>query len=221
MAERFVKFQHFVTEEELLDFTDFLKEHGITFQVEDNTPALDINMHFNPDPLQKSFLVKIKPHDFPTVKALLNAQAEQLLDQVSQDHYLYSFSSQELFEVIKKADEWNPLDVQLAKKILAEEGIAIPEEAIEKIEQERVEELAQPKVLGLSWLIFAYVLAMLAGILAILFAGYLIHSKTTLPDGRRVYFFDEQARKHGWGIAIVSLLQIIMMAYLSFTGRLG
>ncbi len=65
--------------------------------------------------------------------------------EIGKDYYLYSFTDDELMEVITKADEWSPFDVVLARKILAEKGKSISDEAIKAINEKRIEELKAPE----------------------------------------------------------------------------
>lgn len=211
MSDQYLKFQQFTTEEQFLDYTDFLTKENIRFETEDNTPLLDPNVTFNPSQFQKSFLIKLLPEDFPKVKRLLADRADKLLDEIEEDHYLFSFTDMELIEVLKKPDEWNLLDVQLAKRILTDRSLEIPEDIVQKMEEQRIEELRKPKSLSTTELTFGYFIALLGGILGIFFSWLVIKAKETLPDGTRVATFDRKTKQHAQQILGVSIVVFMLV----------
>lgn len=211
MQDEFVKFQHFFIEDELLNLTDFLKEKEIEFQIDDNTPGFDVDFSFHP--MKKDFIVKLRKADFPKVKSLLAERAKNMLDEVSADHYLFKFSQEELIDVVRKSDEWSVFDVQLAKKILHDKGVDFKEEEEKVMKEERLHELAEPKHFGGLWLILIYICSLFLGIFTVFLGWFIITYKKTLPNGDRIYFFDESTRKNGWGITIVSMLSLIAFFY--------
>ncbi|MEI9912162.1 MAG: hypothetical protein WDO71_22415 [Bacteroidota bacterium] len=78
------------------------------------------------------------------------------------DYYLFSFSDDELMDVLRKPDEWNEFDLYWAKKILHIRGVEIKPEDLEKAKQERLDELKQPWILDKLWIICAIALWILA-----------------------------------------------------------
>ena len=66
--------------------------------------------------------VKLPSSDLLRAEAALDEVAEKQITEVGNDHYLFSFTDEELLDVVRKADEWNALDRTLARKLLAQRG---------------------------------------------------------------------------------------------------
>ena len=97
----------------------------------------------------------------------------------------------------------------LARKILAERGKVVSDEAISAIHEERIEELKSPEPPQTSWIIIGYLFALLGGVLGIFIGWHLMTYKKTLPDGERVYDYTERDRKQG---RIIFYLAVIVTA---------
>jgi hypothetical protein len=144
---------------------------------------------------------------------LLQANEAENIDGVEQDYYLFSFTDEELMEVVTKADEWSAFDVVLAKKILADRGKPISDDIIEKIEEQRIEELKTPEPPQTFWVTIGYVIAFTGIVLPFficvigLFIGWYLSSfKKTLPDGERVFGYTEKDRRNGKRIFYLSII---------------
>jgi hypothetical protein len=48
-----------------------------------------------------------------------------------------------LLDIVAKPDEWGHFDYVLARKLLAERGLPIPDETIRQMKQQRLRQLAQ------------------------------------------------------------------------------
>ncbi len=105
--------------------------------------------------------VKIRAEDFEKANELLKEdEIEEVTEITADDYYLYSFTDNELMEVITKADEWSPFDVVLARKLLAERGKNLTDEAIAGIHEKRIEELKVPDPPQTFWIVAGYVCAL-------------------------------------------------------------
>jgi len=143
-----------------------LEANSIPYQQEDNTSTFDLT--FSNNALTQEYIIKLRGADFDKANEVLKLLAEKELSEVSEDHYLYSFTNDELIDIVKKPDEWNSLDYQLAQKLLKERGIEVN---VESIKQERIEELSKPDTSQKPWVIIGYVFLLIVPIISLLI-GY-------------------------------------------------
>ena len=66
-----------------------------------------------------------------------------LFRSVEPGYYLLSFTDKELLEILSKPDEWGHFDYVLARALLAERGLEIPDETIGQMKQQRLLQLAR------------------------------------------------------------------------------
>jgi len=62
------------------------------------------------------------------------------------------------------------------------------------------------------WIIVGYFLAVIGGLLGIIIGYLLMSSKKTLPNGVRVYSYNDNDRKHGKVIFIIGIIVIVISA---------
>ncbi|HZY38991.1 MAG TPA: hypothetical protein VFE53_20160 [Mucilaginibacter sp.] len=211
MEPEFITYQKFddiVLAEALIDL---LEENEIAYETEEEAFRFDPSLVLSN--AKKEYAVKIKGDDFGRVTQLLQANEAENIDGVEQDYYLFSFTDEELMEVVTKADEWSAFDVVLAKKILADRGKPISDDIIEKIEEQRIEELKTPEPPQTFWVTIGYVIAFTSIVLPFficvigLFIGWYLSSfKKTLPDGERVFGYTEKDRRNGKRIFYLSII---------------
>jgi hypothetical protein len=185
-------------------FIVLLNENNIEFSLESSPPNLLPYLKNNP--LDNEYSIKVKKEDFEKASEVLKEQAERQIDNIEKDHYLFGFNDQELMEIVTKRDEWSEADYLLALKILKGRGKDINKEEENRIKEQRKQELAKPEPSQQSWIIVGYILAIFGGILGLCLGWYLSSFKKTLPDGTKVYAYNEQDRKHGKIILILSII---------------
>lgn len=195
MAEDFVVFRKYTDLDQAKEMTRMLKEQQVLCKLIDNSPEFDLTMSNNT--LQNEYQLQVHPEHVKMATALLDEGAEDQLDEIDEDHYLFEFSKEELYDVLIKPDEWSRLDYQLAKKILTERGETISQELLESLRKQRLADLAKPEPNQRAWVVFGYVTALLGGFIAIATGYYLWTLKKTLPDGSKVYAFRENDRRQG------------------------
>ncbi|GAA3972239.1 hypothetical protein [Mucilaginibacter dorajii] len=192
--------------------TDVLDANGITYTMEENAQSFDPG--FRSNELTRQYSVKIDAGDFERVTKLLNENELENVNNADKEHYLYSFTDAELIEVLAKADEWSPFDYQLARKILTERGVTINEKMLADLKKERLEELKTPEPPQNGWIIVGYIFAIMGGALGIFIGWYLVTFKKTLPDGERVYAYNENDRQQGkWILYIAIAVTVIIVVY--------
>lgn len=150
------------------------------------------------------FVVKLPSAELLSAEAALEDAAEKELAEVPQDHYLFSFSDDELQEIVRKPDEWNAMDRKLARRLLAERGQHVPN--AEVLTTARIEELAEPADPQTIRVLVGYVCVVLFPYLAVFIGYHLNTAKKTLPDGRRVYVYNGDDRSHGKWIFFIGIV---------------
>ncbi|MRX69101.1 hypothetical protein SAMN06265349_104214 [Flavobacterium resistens] len=204
MTEHFIAFKNFPTRIQAKELEILLDRNNIKSVLADNIAPVDIT--FSGSTLQNQYEIKIDPADFAKAEAILEKDTENILNEVDKDHYLLSFSDEELYDVLLKSDEWNVFDYKLAQKLLIERGKNIDSEVLASLKKERLQILAKPEEPQKSWITVGYIFSLLGGFLGIIIGYLLWTSKKTLPNGERIYSYNEDDRKHGKTIFILGTI---------------
>lgn len=216
MQEEYSIFKKYPTLEQATELKELLDKEGIDAVLGDNIPPVDVT--FSGSTVQHEFEVRIKPSDFGKAEVFLEQQAENLIDQVDKNYYLFDFTDEELYEILLKSDEWNEFDYTLAQKILSQRGKSIDKALLNSLKKERLKQLAQPEESQRAWIILGYVFAFLGGLLGIVIGYFLWTAKKTLPNGAKVYSYSEKDRRQGKYIFIIALIvlpvALILRAFL-------
>jgi hypothetical protein len=207
--EEFVQFQSFATEAEAAVVADVLKENNIAFIIRKAKEPLDHTIAGEtPDDLV--FLL-LRSSDFSRANEILDNQVLKNLSDLEADYYLYSFTNDELFEVLNKPDEWSRQDVLVAGKILSDRGIQLKQEDIRELKIKRMKELEAEEKEPRATIFSGYMLAFLFSIIGIFFGLAFLTAKKVLPDGRKVFTYNSVARRHGRNIVVISSVMIILL----------
>lgn len=190
-----------------------LETHKIPFKLQDT--AKDFDASFANDPAKQSFLIMINPKDFERTSAILEQHTLLNLDEIDPQHPLFSFSTEELKDVVKNYDEWHPIDVKLAKYLLEKQHITV--DATEIKAQQHLKELKtyEPEKSSTITLLLGYVFCMLGGMAGIGIALFMMNAKKTLPNGSKKFVYSNSDRKHGLFMlllgGIVFILTLLFM----------
>jgi uncharacterized protein YciU (UPF0263 family) len=195
---------------EVIDIGQLLTAKGIECQFEDNSTTFDPS--FANNEFSKEFRIKIQQQDFEKADEILLEFSAQKLEDIDADYYLFSFSNQELLELITKSDEWSKFDYLLAQKILKDRGQEVSGETIDMLKEERIATLSKPNNNQKSLVITGYFFVLLGGIIAIFIGWHIWTHKKTLPNGDSVYGYTEKGRKHGRIIFILGIVFLILIA---------
>jgi hypothetical protein len=87
--------------------------------------------------------LKVRATDLDRAHEVLEEYYEHRLQDVDPNYYLLSFTDIELLDIVAKPDEWGHFDYVLARQLLAERGLPIPDETIRQMKQQRHRQLAQ------------------------------------------------------------------------------
>lgn len=199
-----LSFRTTVTREEADEIANFLMENGISTRVVKNEGDLD-HVFQGEAPTDK-FEVLINEEDLSKAEKVFVELATKQLDEISPDHYLYSFSDDELLKVLVEKNEWNEIDVLLSEKILLKRGVEIDYDKLDHQRDERKQELSKPKSGQIGWVIIGYISAALGGFLGLVIGYFIWQAKNKLPNGEKVPAYNEKLRKHGLTIFLISLV---------------
>jgi hypothetical protein len=211
--KEFVPFQSFFTEAEAAPIIEILKERGIEYKIEKLKELLDptITGHI----VQNKIFLLLQTHDFPKANEALDDAIMKNIRSLDSDYYLFSFSNDELHEIIHKPDEWSRQDFLIARKILSDRGINVDDAAITSIKRERIRELAVQERGDLFWISVGYVMAIIGGLLSLVIALPFILARKTLPDGSRMFIYDTVTRRHGRNILIIAGVVILLSLFVN------
>lgn len=204
MSEEFQTYQRFPNATVAQPLLELLHSHGIEAQTRLDQPTFDVSFAFNET--SRYFLVQLRPADFARAQALEQQAAEAQTANLPADHYLFAFSNPELYDVLLKPDEWNPLDVALARQLLTERGEPITPTLLEEMRRQRFEDLTRPEPRQTGWVVAGYALALLGGFLSVLIGWHLYSYQRQVPDGQRVPAFQPADRAHGFRILVLGVL---------------
>ncbi len=205
--QEFITFQKFESQEEAEILITLLQEAGIAVQYETVSTPVDVTFTGNAQPAE--VLVKIHPDDFESANETLEQQAKTIVVEYPDDHYIFSFTDDELLEIVQKADEWSKEDYLLSMKILKERGKEVSDAQLEVYRQERLAELRREVRGNPGWVLFGFVVAILGGLLGIIMGWIYYTHKKTDSTGHRFFAYDAATRKKGRTMYIMGIVFFI------------
>lgn len=203
----FTTFQTFYSMDEATTLVELLKANNIGFEIVKSKAMLDHNLVG--EDLDNRVFLKIRSSDFSRANKILDEEILKNINTIEQDYYLFSFTNNELKDIIEKPDEWNRQDFLIAKKILADRGMAVTDERIASLEKGRVKELSVPEKGDPFWITFGYFIAVLGGFMGFIIGLPYMIAKKNLPDGSRIFVYDNATRTHGKTISIICAIAIV------------
>jgi len=210
-----IVFKKFSNQEQAILLSKLLEKNKIYSELVQNKSTLDSSFS---SVLLEDFEIKINQKDFKKAEEVVILDSKGLINTLPEDYYLFSFSNDELIEVIRKKDEWSELDYLLAIQLLEKNGIIISEEDLIKAENKRINELKKPEKGQKPWIIAGYFFAFLGGLLGFIIGYFLWKQKKSLPNGERVFEYDEIDREHGIKILIISFLALFFYVIIFMFG---
>ncbi|MFN2423977.1 MAG: hypothetical protein ABR572_09390 [Cryomorphaceae bacterium] len=203
-TNHFLTFQKFSDKEDALMLKESLEKEGIQTVMENTSAGVDIT--FSGNTHGNEFLLKINHDAFQKANAVLEKQAASIVDQFTDDHYLFEFSDEELFELIERPDEWSKEDFLLAVRILKDRGHELSNSEIREIRENGLRDIRTPEPGKPAWIIVGYATAVAGGLIGLLIGW--THWKSTKidPTGKRFYIYDEETRKSGRNIFWIAVV---------------
>lgn len=205
--EEFKKIKSFSDETQFNDLLEILKKNDIPFQTEAYRERMDSVSLIN---LPPEFIVKVTSDNFERVFEILDDVAAKEIFEVDKSHYLFTFSDEELYDLLAKPDEWSAFDYQLAQKILSERGKQVDKEFLKSLKKARIETLAKPEPKQGNNIWIGYTFAFLGGLIGIAIGWNMMTAKKTLPNGEQIFTYQEVDRKHGKRMVILGSIMFIV-----------
>lgn len=139
----FKTFQTFNDPELASAIADKLKARRIVCHVEKVEPLLEPTFFRNT--VEPNIHLKVRTTDLERAHQVLEEYYEHQLQDVDPSYYLFAFTDTELLDIVAKPDEWGHFDFVLARELLAERGLPIPDETIQQMKQQRRRQLSQQR----------------------------------------------------------------------------
>ncbi len=209
-------FRTFSSKRAAIELQNLLSNHNIISKSGDNIPSADVT--FVNSTVHHQYEVRIAQADFEQAEALLYADID--VESIDKSHYLFKFNDNELYDILRKPDEWNPLDYKLAQHILIQRGKTIDENLLTSLKNERLADLSEPEKNQPLWIMAGYILAFGGGFLGLIVGYILRSSKKSLPNGERIFAYSVSDRKHGLYILVIAAIFTPIFFYYKFINGL-
>ena len=215
-------YRDFMDVEEAKEFGKFLDSHNITYALETTDTILDSAIVGNG--LLPNAVLKLFPRDFKVVNELRAEVIRQLDYTDVQEHYLAEFDDEELKDIFENQEDWNIEDIEVAKLLLNERGVAVDENEITKMRSETLEDASKGKEGSQMWITiysFCIILGAFFGYLFLIagfgMAIYYGYSRKTDLDGNRYFTYDKVTRRIGkvmlYGGALIVIIEFCFLFY--------
>jgi hypothetical protein len=112
--ENLIDYQTFSDLNEASDLIELLNINQIPFEIDDSALHFDVVLQ-NMNPMDNGVIIKISPRDKERADKVFLKNTEN--DSID-DHYLFSFSDNDIIDIIVNPEEWTEEEIALAKKIL-------------------------------------------------------------------------------------------------------
>ena len=200
----FKTFMSFSDLESVSEITSILNKFNIPFRVQDISKDFDIT--FSNVSSKKSYLIMLDQNDFDKASAVLEEKIKFDINEINKSHPLFSFTTDELKEVVKNYDEWHPTDVKLAKHLLEKENITVNEDEIKQNQLQKEIKAKKPEKSDLLTLIMGYGFSIIGGFAGIGIAIFMLTGKKALPNGNKTYIYSKSDRNHGIYMLIIGAI---------------
>lgn len=202
-------YQKFFSPEQAAPVLTILKEHGIPFEFIKSKKLVDSVIGGDAS-FDNLYELKIPNKQFEEVNQLLRETQEIDINDLASDYYLFSFTDEELVDILRRPDEWSPQDYNIALQVLEERDITFTEDELAAYRKERIRVLARPEKLHNRLLYAGYAFAFFGGVIGVIIGLSLWQTKKTLPNGKKQFMFDFQTRGHGKLMILFSVIMLVV-----------
>ena len=215
--DNFEFYRNFQFQEDAIPFIELLKENEIPYKFDGSETIITEAIVGSPN--YPKFVLKILRTDFSTVNSII--ENEVLKNSADfHEHYLNDLTDHELLAILRKPDESSIEDITITKELLKRRGIPIDPSALEEMKQERLVELQKGKSENIGWMILLFLFLIATSIFFNMFfiigtIGLSWHywkDKSADIDGNKFYTYDEQTRKNGITLGVISVVLTIFLA---------
>jgi hypothetical protein len=196
-------YSRFHTTEEAEEFAAALADAGISAKIEWEKNILDkVYIGETLDPL---FAVRIAPHDFEKANQLQRAEERINVSAIDPEYYLFSFTNEELLDVVRNKGEWNSFDQTLAKQLLDDRKVFVDHNVINK----KVE--YTPSRVSATVLVLEYLLSIYFPFAGILIGLATLYAFKVLSTGEKVNMYDDSTRMHAKLILAIGIVRVFLI----------
>ncbi|HMC97779.1 MAG TPA: hypothetical protein VKG92_09005 [Flavobacteriales bacterium] len=190
-----------------------LKAGGLHPELRENSAVFDVTFTAG---AEKDLHVMLPPEEFERAEELLEQDAQRTLEPLAPDHFLNGFDNDELLDMLRKPDEWNPVDRAHAEKLLDDRGATIDRMALIRERDARIAELARSEKAKWTWFALAIATIWIGGSGGMVIGWSLMAARKTLPDGSQVHRYTEGDRRNGQAIFAFGLIVLLGTLVLFF-----
>lgn len=203
-----VLLREFRDEESLRELISLLKEAGIETFLHDSSSGFDVTFAYNKT--TQFWQIWVDQSNEEKAKLICKQFDEEIVAQLTDDYYLFSFSNKELLDIINHPEAWSSVDLILAQKLLDKNGIPVDSEVVEhKIQLSKASSNESDSVPQYV-ITLGYVLSIIGGAFGLAIAMVLIFSKKTTSDGNRIHRFDKASRTSAYIMILVFLIVFVV-----------
>lgn len=200
----FEVFKSFYSEEQAIALQGLLQEKGLETKVEKKRNVAD--KVFTGYGTEAEIFLMLKGTDFTRADEIIDESITTNIESLDPDYYLFSFTKEELIDIVNKPDEWNNQDVILARKLLANQGYVVSDTDLQRTKSQRIQELAKPEKELSTLLLIGYFTAVLFPLYGFFFGLVKFTAKKVLPNGQKVFIYDKGARNHFFIIMWIAIV---------------
>lgn len=236
MSEELIVYGTYATIENAESIAGILEGEGIETQI--GTAAKMLDTAIGGGTYEDKFILRIHGSDFNKATKVLREQANVDIGTLDSHDPMRSLSKEELLDVIAKPDEWGPENYNIAIQLLRQKGVIVSQFMLNDMEEKRIEVLSERKSIDPMILILGYSLAVaniatifafqhpvigltrwmkfMPAAIGIVLARLIIQSRTTLPNGDRIYTYNNTVTRHAVIIEWLSIVVVLINVIIQF-----
>jgi hypothetical protein len=134
---KFIEFQKFPDMQDASELLTLLKNNNIPYQIDDSGQRFSLVSN----PLDNFVVVKIQEENIQKTNELLSIKEDKDFEKIEDDHYLYTFSDEDIIDAIANQSEWSNLEIKIANKIAKERNLELTAETLNKAKRKKLKEI--------------------------------------------------------------------------------
>lgn len=138
VLNEFVEYQKFSDLDEASGLISWLNENNIGFEIENHGQGYSLVT----DPLDNYLIIKIPKEEFDTVNRLY-LSVNQDTNAVNIDHYLFTFSDEDILDVIANPSDWSQDEVQIATVIAGQRKLEVSHSILVAAKKKKIESIVE------------------------------------------------------------------------------
>lgn len=203
--EQFEEIKRYPFPEILDQISEILDSNGIEYVIEDTKPSFDIT--FSNSAIVE-YILKVKNSQKEKALELLENSFDN--DTVNAEHYMDSYTDEELIEVISMPNDWDKFDLEYAKKLIKKRGVVVDEEILEKAKLRQGNEFLEPIKAKAAIVLVGYLFSLFGGWIGLVIALHLKYKKKEIEGSENIFYYDEKSRSHGDSMLIIGIIWVLI-----------